>query len=149
MILDKIENIHLHESINSRIYKALQYIKNTDFSFLDNGKYDIDENIFAIVNRYNTIPVSEEKLEAHRKYIDVQFVYEGNEYIAFAIKNNQEVYAEYNKEEDFELFNGDFSLIKFNKGMFSIFFPDDLHAPGVYKFKTDKVTKVVVKVLID
>jgi YhcH/YjgK/YiaL family protein len=79
MIIDKIENINLYKDINSRISKALDYIINTDLINLEPGKYDIDkENIFALINEYQTKPESEGKLEAHRKYIDVQYVIDGD-----------------------------------------------------------------------
>jgi|LGVF01.1.fsa_nt_gb YhcH/YjgK/YiaL family protein len=149
MILDRIENTNLYYGISNRIKIALEYISNTDFSKLETGTYDIVKGeIFAIVNRYQTVAANSEKLEAHKKYIDVQFVYEGNELIGFSSKNNQQVFQEYDEEEDYELYDEKMNIIEFNKGMFAILFPDDLHAPGIHVEIPKDVTKVVVKVLI-
>jgi len=149
MILDKIENTKLYFGISDRIKIALQYISKTNFSELENGVHSIIEGeIFAIVNRYGTIDAKLEKPEVHRKYIDVQYVYEGNELIGYATKKDQPIFKKYNTNEDFELLDAEIDLIKFNKGMFAILFPDDLHAPGIHVYKPENITKIVVKVLI-
>ena len=149
MILDKIENAKQYQGLSLRIKKALRYISKTDFTKLENGTYDIvKDEIFAIVNRFETVDVITEKPEVHRKYIDVQYVFEGEEMLGFAIKKDQKVFKEYNSEEDFELYDADLDLVKFEKGMFAIFFPDDLHAPSVHIERPTSASKVVVKILI-
>ena len=85
MIIDKLSNTHLYSGFGERINKAFTYLKETDFSNMEIGKHEIDgENIFALVNEYNTKDESEGKLEAHKKYIDVQFVAKGSELMGYA-----------------------------------------------------------------
>jgi len=149
MILDKIENAKQYQGLSLRLKKALRYISKTDFSQLENGTYDVvKDEIFAIVNRFETVDAKLEKPEVHRKYIDVQYVFEGKETLGFAIKQSQPIYKEYNEEEDYELYDAELDYVKFEKGMFAIFFPDDLHAPSVHLDKATSASKVVVKVLI-
>ena len=149
MIIDRIENAKQYQGLSLRLKKALRYISKTDFTQLENGTYDVvKDEIFAIVNRFETIDAKLEKPEVHRKYIDVQYVFEGEETLGFAIKHSQPIYKEYNKEEDYELYDAELDYVKFNKGMFAIFFPNDLHAPSVHLNKVTSASKVVVKVLI-
>ena len=149
MILDKIENAKQYQGLSLRIKKALRYLSKTDFTKLENGTYDVvKDEIFAIVNRFETVNAKTEKPEVHRKYIDIQYVFEGEEVLGFTIKKSQPVFKEYNKEEDFELFEADLDYVKFEKGMFVILFPDDLHTPSVHIEKSTYASKVVVKVLI-
>ncbi|MCK5781558.1 MAG: YhcH/YjgK/YiaL family protein [Flavobacteriales bacterium] len=149
MILDNIENIKLYSGINERINKAFEYIKSTDFSLLDNGTYDVVEGeIFAIVNRYETIHESKEQLECHRKYIDVQYIFEGEELLAYLNKTVQIPSQVYSDNDDFELYNENRDFLKFKSGMFCVLFPDDLHAFGIHEKTSTKVSKVVVKVLV-
>ena len=108
----------------------------------------VKDEIFAIVNRFETVDAKLEKPEVHRKYIDVQYVFEGEEVLGFAIRQSQDVYKEYNEDEDFELYDAELDYVKFNKGMFAIFFPNDLHSPSVHLEKSTTASKVVVKVLI-
>lgn len=149
MVLDKIENANIYFGISDRVKIALEYILKTNFSELENGTYNVVEGeVFAIVNRYETTDAKLEKSESHRKYIDVQYIYEGEELLGYVLKNNQPSYKKYNNGEDFELFDTEMDLIKFNKGMFAILYPNDLHAPGIHIDHPKNVTKIVVKVLI-
>lgn len=149
MIIDKIENASLYFGINDRIKKALNYIQNTDFLKMELGRYDIDkDNIYALVYNYETKNIKEAVLEAHKNYIDVQYVFDGIEQVGFTSLNGQEVVKEYCANDDYLLFNDEPSIISLKKGTFAIFFPDDLHMPGICLEKASKVKKVVVKVKI-
>lgn len=147
MIFDKIENADLYKGINSRIAKALNYLQNTDFSDLKNGKHEIDgDAVFSLINEYDTKNNDDNLLESHLKYIDVQYVAEGIEQIGITSFTNQKTFKSYDNADDYMLFKEPYNLITLNKGMFAIFFPDDLHMPGLNAGKISKVKKVVVKV---
>ncbi len=50
MIFDKVENSAIYENISPLIKKAFEYLKQTDFSLLENGKHTVDEDtLFAIL----------------------------------------------------------------------------------------------------
>ncbi|GGK42105.1 MULTISPECIES: YhcH/YjgK/YiaL family protein [Flavobacteriaceae] len=147
MIVDKIENAHLYTNSHSGIDKALNYIKNTNFFKLTKGRHEIEgDEIFAIVNEYKTKNQEENLLESHIKYIDVQFIAQGTEQIGFTTFNNQIPEKFYDSTDDYMLFKEPYNLITLNEGMFAIFYPSDIHIPGLIADTVSKVTKVVVKV---
>jgi len=149
MIIDKLSNSQLYSTLGERINKVFAYLKQTDFSNMEIGKYEIDrDNIFALVNEYNTKDESEGKLEAHKKYIDVQFVAKGRELMGYAPLENQKNINEYNEQNDIIFFEGEKSFIKVEEGMFAIFFPNDLHMPGINVEKSEFVKKIVIKVKV-
>ncbi len=149
MVIDKLQNSTLYENLGDRIKKAFNYLKGTDFSKTANGKYEIQGNdIFAIVNEYNTKDATEGKLESHRNYLDVQYVAKGVEQIGYVPFNNQKPDIDYNKENDISFYSGEKSFTKLEEGMFAIFFPTDIHMPGIKLDTPVKVKKVVVKVKI-
>ncbi|UCH13774.1 MAG: YhcH/YjgK/YiaL family protein [Bacteroidales bacterium] len=149
MIIDRIENSGLYLNLGNRIARAFNYINSTDFSKTEPGKYEIDsDNIFAVVNEYETKDIKDCALEAHRKYIDIQYMYSGAELIGVAPLVNQTPVKEYSEEKDCVFFNEETSLVKMTGGMFAIFFPGDLHMPGVKADGPSKVKKIVVKVRI-
>ena len=148
MVIDRIAVHKKYHKLDSGIRKALEYLYTTDFQNMETGRHDIDgESIFALVNDYKTKPVSDGLFEAHRKYIDVQFVASGSELIGYAPLSSQTVTTPYSEEHDYALFKGDASYVRLNQGMFAIFFPEDLHMPGVDEVSSD-VRKVVVKVKV-
>ncbi|MEI7473747.1 MAG: YhcH/YjgK/YiaL family protein [bacterium] len=147
MIVDKIENIEFYKNINPKIAKALDYIENTDFSKVQNGRYEIEGlDIFAIVQEYDSKPIENGKLEAHKIYTDIQFIAEGSEKIGYDSIENLTVSEEYNQEKDLMFYEEKGELITLNKNMFAIFFPHDAHMPGISTDKPNKVKKVVVKI---
>lgn len=149
MIIDKLSNSNLYSGLGERINKAFAYLKETDFSKMELGKYQIDgENIFALVNEYTTKDVSEGKLEAHKKYIDVQFVAKGKELMGYAPLQSQTVIDPYNEQNDITFFNGEKSFTLVEEEMFAIFFPTDVHLPGIKVDEPAYVKKVVVKVKV-
>jgi len=149
MIIDKLSNSNLYSGLSERINKSFAYLKETDFSKIELGKYEIDgDNIFALVNEYNTKDESEGKLEAHKKYIDVQFVAKGSELMGYAPLGNKKIIDEYNEQNDITFFSGEKSFIQVDEGMFAIFFPTDVHLPGIKVNEKSFVKKVVIKVKV-
>ena len=58
MIIDKLTNSHLYSTLGERINKAFAYLKQTDFSNMELGKYEIDrDNIFTLVNELSLIHI--------------------------------------------------------------------------------------------
>jgi YhcH/YjgK/YiaL family protein len=150
MIIDKIENSLLYEEISERIKKSFEYIRETDLKNIKQGKYEIDgENIFALISEYKTKSEQEGKLEAHRKYLDVQYVITGEELMGYAPLGGQKILEPYKEENDIIFFTGEKSFIKVSSGMFAIFFPEDVHMPGISTGKISDVKKIVIKVRIN
>ena len=148
MVFDKIENIALYKSLHPEFTKAFNYLKNTDFSKLDDGKYKIDgDDMFAIVQHYDTKESANAKLESHFKYIDIQYMHSGTELIGVSTLYKQLPFKN-DPENDIAFYEGEASFVKLTKGMFAIFFPDDMHMPGIKSEQSQLVKKVVIKVKI-
>ncbi|WP_269222837.1 YhcH/YjgK/YiaL family protein [Flavobacterium sp. IMCC34518] len=148
MVIDKIENYRLYSTLTKRLAKGFEFITNTDLVAIEPGKYEIDnEDIFAIVQEYDTKEVQDCVLEGHHKYTDIQYVIQGVELMGFTPLTNQEVVEE-NLEKDYTFYQGETSMFRVEEGMFTLFFPEDLHRPSVKADQISKVKKVVVKVKI-
>ncbi len=146
MIIDKIENAYLYKTIHKRFGKAFEYLINSDFNIIENGTYPIDgEDVFAIVQEYNTKDKSIAKPEAHQKYIDIQYIHSGSELIGVNTLNNQAVVVS-EPDNDIAFYKAETSFIKLEKEMFAIFFPHDLHMPGIQISNPEKVKKIVIKI---
>ena len=84
MILDTLDNAARYESLNSRFAKAFDFLRTVDGSQAL-GRHDLDgDACFALVQTYESKPVEKALFEAHRKYIDVQFIHSGRETILWA-----------------------------------------------------------------
>ncbi|HSL85327.1 MAG TPA: YhcH/YjgK/YiaL family protein, partial [Bacteroidales bacterium] len=131
---------------------AFRFLKENDLAELAPGRYDIDgDNLYVSVSEYLTKNEEDALYEAHRKYIDIQYVVNGVELIGIApISTKQEVTEVYDPERDIEFFG--VSRIQNHEaspGSFFIFFPEDAHRPGLKKGENSMVRKIVVKLITD
>lgn len=149
MIIDKLENSALYAGLNKRMAKAFQFISSNNLADLPLGKHEIDgKDMYAIVSEYESKLPDACKLEAHRRYIDIQYIISGKEQIGYLPFKGQIPTVEYNEEKDIMFFNEETSFVTMEEGMFAIFFPGDLHKPGVSHNGSSKVKKLVIKVRI-
>ena len=149
MIIDLVANIEQYKVLGDRMAKAIDYIQKNDFQAMSKGKYPIDgDEVFAIVNEYETKAESDAKPETHKKYIDIQLMVSGTEYMGYMPLVGQQSSEAYNPDKDIEFYQLPCNLVEVSEGMFAIFYPQDIHQPSVLKDSSAPVKKVVVKVLV-
>ena len=57
------------------VREALEFLRSHDFTTMEDGKYPIHgEDSVAILQRYETREPDSGKPEAHRRYVDVQYI---------------------------------------------------------------------------
>jgi biofilm protein TabA len=145
MVFGSLSNLENYKNLHPRFEKAIAFLHSPALYSLTVGKHQIDgENIYASVNEYATKP--EGYLEAHRIYIDIQIVTKGTEKIGFAPLQNQPVKEEYSREKDISFYTADCDYLTLTPGKFAIFFPHDLHKPGITAHDPEEVKKVVIKI---
>lgn len=151
MIQDTLDNSARYEVLSAGIAKAFAYLRTVDGT-QPLGRHDIDgDNVFALVQTYATKPVESALFEAHRKYIDVQFIFSGRETILWApLAMMKEETMAYDAVKDAALWKlvQDVTPLHMGAGHFAILFPQDAHAPCIEWEKTEQVFKVVVKVAV-
>lgn len=148
MIFDKLENASNYFAIHPQFEKAFAFLTRQDLGALEETTFEIDgRSVYAMTSDRPGKKKEAAKLEAHRKYIDIQFLIEGNEQIGWKAYNDcKEVSSEFNAEKDFELFSDPAqTYFTLTPGTFAVFFPGDAHAPMV---SDSIVHKVVIKVII-
>ena len=149
MVFDRIENVDLYRDLSPMLRKGLEYIANTNFDDLLPGKYEIEgDQIYMMVNEYETKHAEECKLESHLKYIDIQLILEGEEQVGYTMKKDHVPSVPYDPEKDVMFFDEHVCYFKFYPGQFVIFFPTDLHQPGINLKRVHNVRKVVLKVAV-
>ncbi|NLX04980.1 MAG: DUF386 domain-containing protein [Phycisphaerae bacterium] len=150
MIIDRIDNASLYYGLMTRIGAGLRWLQKTNLETIQPGKHNIDgANLYAVVAEYQTKPVAQGFWEAHRRYIDIQYVADGVERIGYANLDDLREVEPYDEEKDFLKLQGAGDLFVVRPRTFVIFGPQDAHMPGISVDEPQAVRKVVVKVLID
>lgn len=146
MIIDTLENRHHYGSLHAGIHCALEFLATTENHRLPPGKYPIDgDNIFAIVDHCQGRGREASPLEVHRRYIDVQYVITGDEWMGWAPLADCRLDANgFDGENDVGFCQERAtSWVHVAPGSFAVFFPSDAHAPLA---GSGEVKKIVVKV---
>ena len=103
MILDSIENSKRFEVLHPLLKPAFDYIKSTDFTKMEDGKYEFGENgiMSVTISSFNGKSKTDAFIEAHKKYIDIQVPLLGIEKIGWKPGDQlMEVSVPYNEAED-------------------------------------------------
>ena len=132
--------------------KAFEFLKNTQLSTLELMRYDIDgDNLFATPSEYITKNKEDANFEAHRKYIDIQYVITGKELIGIApVSLKDQVLEPYDPTRDIEFMTvNQETEVTATPDRFFIFFPSDAHRPSLKDGENSQVRKIVVKVKVD
>ena len=126
---------------------AFKFLKEGDFEKMELGRVDLSEDgTYANIQEYTThdsLP-----FEAHRKYIDIQYIVSGKECVYItSLENISEQISPFKEKEDYELFEKEESTAHILDGSnFMVFFPSDGHKPGMKVDSNEFVRKVVIKI---
>jgi biofilm protein TabA len=149
MIIDRIGNAHLYDALHPQFKRAFEYVNQMDINTIPAGRYEIDgEAMYALIQEYDSKLKEEGKWEAHRRYIDLQYVVNGMEGIGYANIHHLNQ-GEYDTAKDFLPLHGEGDLITVRSGSFVLLFPEDAHMPGMSIGVSAPVKKIVLKISLE
>jgi biofilm protein TabA len=148
MIHDTIENAGRYAPLHPLFPRAFEELRRLDISHLPAGRKEIDgDAMYMMIIRSDGSERARPVLEAHRRYIDIQFTVAGSDVIGWrALRECAGPTAPYSREKDVALYDDTpevWSVL--HPGMFAVYFPEDAHAPLA---GDGPVEKVVLKVLL-
>ena len=99
MIVDTLKNLNCYRGISQRLDKAFDFLQKTNLNELPEGRHDIEgDAVYALVQSYTTMNPAKVDFEAHRKYIDIQYLREGSEIIYWALVDELQPKGEFSEE---------------------------------------------------
>ena len=112
------------------------------------GSYVLKEDeLIANISGYETKTPEVAKWESHRKYIDLQYIIQGKEKMGLLPLDKAILQEEYQSEKDLIFFGeqaGDYFTATPDR--FFLFFPNDVHRPGLQINDSEQVKKLVIKI---
>lgn len=151
MIYDRFESLNLYCQAGSRLHQGLVVARDAVSTIAD-GRMDIDgDRLYASVATYETGFREERRFEAHRKYIDVQVLLDGEEAIDVSLERNLSVLEAYNEERDVMFLQPpqQVASLVMRPGFFAVFYPHDIHRPGCHLKEKRRVRKIVMKIAVE
>ncbi len=132
------------------VEKALAFLRSHDFTRMKDGeRLEIDGKLcYASVMRYMTRPVEECVPEVHRRFMDILYMVEGEEYLGICpMSPDLTVRTPYDEERDVEFFEKlvPESTFHIAAGDFVMLSQKDVHRPFTMVDQPSPVIKVVIK----
>jgi biofilm protein TabA len=148
LVLDHLSQAPLYEGLSPSLARALRLLAATDWSACPTGRIEFEgDDLFATVSDYRTRPSSDVPWEAHRRYIDVQYVHAGGERIGHTTLHELTLHG-YDAARDLVTADGEGTFFTLHAGHFAILWPHDAHRPGIAIGDPLDVRKVVLKVAV-
>jgi biofilm protein TabA len=131
---------------NSAEYKSLSNIKLNECN-----KIELNENCFVLEQSYISKNKEDCFFESHKKYIDIQYVFEGEEIMEVEKLSNLQVTTAYKEDLDYAKYSQskDSSVLKIRENELAIFYPNDAHMPCIKIDENKKVIKAVFKISVN
>ena len=153
MIYGSLANLSLDEAnLPEAILEGLRFIAKSDIMALPEGRNEIDgDRIFAMVQDYQPKAKDDVRPEAHKRYIDIQYVAKGKELIGVApLAKAPEMSENLLAEKDVSFFPSvvDESMLLLAEGNYAVLYPWDVHRPGCTTGEASQVRKVIIKVAV-
>ena len=154
MILDCMENAGLYAGVAAGLKEMLDaelaYAGRPEAS---GGQKIHGEAMYINDCRYETKPMdADARHEAHRRYIDVMYMVEGEEAIYVKPTDRlREVTRPYDAAGDALLaaIDGDETVVRLKAGQFIVLFPQDAHCPARCAGECRRVRKLIGKLAVD
>jgi YhcH/YjgK/YiaL family protein len=149
MIIDRLVNASIYTNLHPGYKLAFDFLQQADLVALPTGRVEIDGQwIYAMVQQYQTKQKEDGVWEAHRRYIDLQYVIQGSELLGYAniVRLAQGAYDE---SRDFLPLQGEGDFLTLAEGHFVILLPEDGHMPGISIHSSAPVKKIVIKIVLE
>ena len=147
MICDTLQHLVRYRGLHPNLDTAIDYLLTHDLAALPLGRTEVDgENVFINVMEADLSPDST-RLEYHKKYADLQIDLTGGEGWGYTNLPGAEI-GEFTGDCGFQ---DSASVVTgaLGEGRFVLFFPEELHKPGLVQHGCVSVRKAVVKIRME
>ena len=149
MVIDVLARAARFTGLGPAFGRAFAFLERNDLAALPAGTHEIDgRRLYAMVQDYKTKLPAEGKWEAHRKYIDIQYLVSGRERFG-CVPTGRMTPGQYDADRDLETPAGEGAFVELRAGEFILLWPGEPHMPGMALGEPAAVRKIVLKIAAD
>ncbi len=112
------------------------------------GTIPLSQGNRILVQEGQTKPAQGKLCEAHRDYLDIQYIVEGEETVGWAPLETLTLQGEFDTVKDKGMYAGDVDFMRIGQGYCYVVFPEDAHMPGVHLEEAKAYKKLVMKLKV-
>jgi YhcH/YjgK/YiaL family protein len=145
MIFDQLSNASLYTTLHPLFAEGFTFIRQRGAEAAP-GRYELPGGAYALVQEYDSKPAEGARFEAHRRFIDIQYLVSGEEILYYAPLDRLAA-GEYLPDKDMQPLDGLGMPLHAQAGDFAIFYPADAHMPSRQTARGPApVKKVIIKI---
>ncbi len=135
------------EYLSKDVYDFMNKIINQEVELVD-GRIDFEDGCYANIESYVTQSREKRQYESHDRYIDVQMVIQGEEYIEVSKRDLLRSAIPYDEIKDITFYHNDVYGEKILMKPFCplLLYPEQGHMPCITYREQSKVRKIVFKI---
>ena len=148
MICDTLDQLHLYKGFHKNLDTAIEFLAAHPLDTLPLGRTEVDgDEVFINVMDADLKPHTGSHTEYHRLYADLQIDLTGGEGWGYTNLPGAEI-GEFTGDCGFQ---DSASVVTgaLGEGRFVLFFPEELHKPGLVQHGCVSVRKAVVKIRME
>lgn len=139
-----------NKKLSEKIKFAIEYIDNLDKTNIEIGIHQVNDDFYYSVQEYITQEESKCILESHRKYVDIQWILDGEEAFNITDIAGLQCIIAYSDEKDIIFWKPIQNMMRMvlKAASYAVLYPKNAHMGGIAVSKPVKVKKIVGKVRI-
>lgn len=146
MIVCPFKDLNRYAPIIPGLSEAMEAaLQITDWSA---GNVMLSDGNKILVQELDTKSPEGQRCEAHREYLDVQYIVEGEEVVGWAPLEKLTLDGEFNTAKDKGMYTGPVDFIRIQAGHCYVAYPEDGHMPNLHLDTAKHVKKLVLKLKV-
>lgn len=147
MIIDSLAHAGIYYGVHKDFKEVFDFLAQIT-SETESGKYVLREGeVWVNVSRVEDASAEDKStFEAHRNFLDIHFIFDGEELFGYSNIDRLQVTKPYSAEGDYELLEGDIQKFTLKSGDFCVVYPEDAHIPNLRKTCEGVEVRVIAKI---
>ncbi|MGN0916095.1 MAG: YhcH/YjgK/YiaL family protein [Succinivibrio sp.] len=149
MLSTSLDLVTKYDYLDEKFKLAYKWLSENDTAKMADGRYDISDGVFAMVQRYETVDFKDARFESHKDYFDIQYIAEGYESFGMALVKDCNLNESVPDNDVYFYDTPEFyTSVNLKAGDLIVVPPEEVHQPRACYKEKSQVTKVVVKVKV-
>lgn len=146
MIVCPWKDLNRYAAAIPGLEEAMKFVEGLE-SF-EPATYPLSGSNKVLVQALTTKPFETSLLEAHRQFLDIQYILKGKEVVGWAPVDSLDATEEYNAAKDKCMYKGKSYPMEIAEGYCYVVYPEDAHAPSVHLDEAHDIRKIVIKLKV-
>ena len=146
MIICPWKELTRYEAVIPGLAEAMKAVE--ELKSYEPATYPLSGSNKILVQKVTTKAWETSQLEAHREFLDIQYIISGKEMVGWAPLDTLTPADEFNTQKDKGMYTGKNTPVAIEEGYCYVVYPEDAHAPSVHMGEGGEVIKLVIKLKV-